>query len=205
MCRNIDDGEKKNAILPKDMREELFKNLDTLKFLSAPLAGLHDHLATLAHGTHIKPTLRMAGEKLKGIASAINDDAGFTNEVFEAMGTETDLTPYAQLVNFYDFPAAAFKPAVHGQFKFTKINIIDKFGQAIHAIDPRRFPGGPPPLYPRVSDFYARNPNQVTRRWLIRSRLRKMARMSSSKWVLILISLPVSIVRLLRETRQTQI
>ncbi|KAH8702269.1 hypothetical protein BGW36DRAFT_458996 [Talaromyces proteolyticus] len=146
---------EQDKILNKAARQELFDNLEKLKFLSAPLAGLHDHLATLAHGSHIKPTLRLAGEKLKGIASAFKEDAGFIDEVLEAMGTETDLTPYAQLVNFYDFPAAAFKPAVHGQFKFTKINIIDKFGQAIHAIDPRWLPGGPPPLYPCISDFYA--------------------------------------------------
>lgn len=40
--------------------------------------------------------------------------------------------------------------------RFTKFNIIDKFGQALVAIDPkpRKGPREHPPLYPAVSDFY---------------------------------------------------
>jgi hypothetical protein len=29
-----------------------------------------------------------------------------------------------------------FKPATHGQFRLTKVNIIAKFGQVVHAVDP---------------------------------------------------------------------
>lgn len=39
-------------------------------------------------------------------------------------------------------------------FRFTKLNIIDKFGQALVAIDPQPRLTGPPPLYPGISDFY---------------------------------------------------
>ncbi|KAF3936838.1 hypothetical protein ABW19_dt0204760 [Dactylella cylindrospora] len=45
-------------------------------------------------------------------------------------------------------------PATHGQFKFTKINIIDKFGQAIHALDNTPYIKGVDPLYPCIGEFY---------------------------------------------------
>ena len=48
-----------------------------------------------------------------------------------------DATPFASLV---DLPAdikkySPFKPVSHGQFRFTKFNIIDKFGQVVAGID----------------------------------------------------------------------
>ena len=52
------------------------------------------------------------------------------------MTDENDLTPFASLV---DMPADLsrhnpFKPCIHGQFRFTKLNIIDKFGQVVQGI-----------------------------------------------------------------------
>jgi hypothetical protein len=143
-----------NKIIPKEKRDQIINELHRLAFLSAPLAGLHDHLLTMVQGTHIKPNIRHAGEKLLPIEAALDPDAGFTRDQFEIMGTETDLTPYGALVQFYNFPHSAFKPVTHGQFKFTKLNIIDKFGQAIHAIDPKWSATGPPPVYPCISEFY---------------------------------------------------
>lgn len=142
-------------ILPPEKRQQLETQLYKLAFLSSPLAGLHDHLLTMVQGTHIKPNIRHAGEKLLPIQAAIDVQAGFGTDQFNFIGTETDLTPYGTLVQFYDSPFSAFKPATHGQFKFTKLNIIDKFGQAIHAIDPRWSVNPPPPIYPCISEFYA--------------------------------------------------
>jgi hypothetical protein len=146
---------ERDNILPEDKRKQLLENLHKLAFLSSPLAGLHDHLLTMVQGTHIKPNVRHSGEKLVAIGAAINVPAGFDKPQFNVIGTETDLTPYGTLVQFYDFPHSAFKPVTHGQFIFKKLNIIDKFGQAIHAIDPRWSPDPPPPMYPCVSEFYA--------------------------------------------------
>lgn len=144
-----------DVILPPEKREQLVTQLYKLAFLSSPLAGLHDHLLTMVQGTHIKPNVRHAGEKLLPIQAAVDVQAGFGADQFTLIGTETDLTPYGTLVQFYEFPFSAFKPATHGQFKFTKLNIIDKFGQAIHAIDPRWSVNPPPPIYPCISEFYA--------------------------------------------------
>ncbi|KAA8903424.1 hypothetical protein FN846DRAFT_55200 [Sphaerosporella brunnea] len=156
-------------ILDPEKRKTLQTQLYRLAFLSAPLAGLHDHLLTMVQGTHIKPNVRHAGEKLLPIEAAINRNAGFKGEQFTIMGTETDLTPYGTLVQFHDYNFSAFKPVTHGQFKFTKLNIVDKFGQAIHAIDPRWSVEGPPSIYPCIGEFYATQalpnskiPNTVT-------------------------------------------
>jgi hypothetical protein len=40
------------------------------------------------------------------------------------------------------------------QHRFTKFNIIDKFGQTLVAIDPKPRVGGPEPIYPCISDYY---------------------------------------------------
>lgn len=41
------------------------------------------------------------------------------------------LTPYANLLSFdkVNYPGVPFKPVTHGQMMFTKLNIVDKFGQ----------------------------------------------------------------------------
>lgn len=154
LFENMPETER-DKILPKDERKQLFENLHRLNFLSSPLAGFHDHLLTMVQGSHVKPNIRHSGEKLLAIDSAINAAAGFGREEFDVIGDETDLTPYGTMVQLYDFDHSAFKPATHGQLIFTKLNIIDKFGQAIHAIDPRWSSDPSPPLYPCLSEFYA--------------------------------------------------
>lgn len=128
--------------------------LDRLKFLSAPFSGLNDHLVTRSQGAHLKPNIRRAGEKLTPLGDAKDISAGFQDEQFRLIDTETDLTPYGSLVR-PDPKYSLFKPATHGQFRITKLNIIDKFGQAIHATDPRWSTTAPPPIYPYISEFHA--------------------------------------------------
>lgn len=147
-----------NIDCTKEICNDILKNLDKLTFLTSPLAGFHDHLLTMAQGTHIKPTVRQSGGKLKAITDATETSAGFLDGQFEIMGTETDLTPYGNLVHIpTDRIDSVFKPVTHGQFKFTKLNIIDKFGQVINAFDPRwdaphRY------LRPCLSEYYAPQP-----------------------------------------------
>ncbi|KAF8443357.1 hypothetical protein BGX38DRAFT_761779 [Terfezia claveryi] len=135
-------------------RALLETELGRLKFLSAPFSGLHDHLVTRSQGAHLKPNIRRAGEKLTPLGDAKDGSAGFGDEQFRLIDTETDLTPYGSLVR-PDSKHSLFKPATHGQFRITKLNIIDKFGQAIHATDPRWSVTLPPPIYPYISEYYA--------------------------------------------------
>lgn len=142
--------------LKPEQREELSKAVKSLPFLSAPLSGLTDGLLTLAPGTHIKPVnkeIGSDGERFTAIESALHEDAGFTKANLEMIYGNSALTPYAAMAAFTkdDCP---FKPVTHGQFRFRKLNIIDKFGQTLVGIDPQPRKEGPPPMYPCISDFF---------------------------------------------------
>ncbi|KAI5836921.1 hypothetical protein DFP73DRAFT_620663 [Morchella snyderi] len=109
----------------------------------------------LNKGTHIKPLVRRPKAAPTPLAEAVKAVAriGFTPAMMSQIGKNTDSTPYGSLVQFLGSTHCAFKPVTHGQMRFTKLNIIDRFGQAISAIDPSL--QKPPPLYPAISDFYA--------------------------------------------------
>lgn len=141
-----------------DRRDELVAGLSALSTISAPLAGFTDHLLTRVQGGHIKPNQRPLGQKVQPMQAAWEptaDSIGIGKDQLVMVDTETDLTPYGSLVEYLPPDFSPFKPCTHGQFHFTKLNIIDKFGQAIHAIDPTPSPSGPPPMYPCISEFYA--------------------------------------------------
>ncbi|KXH28815.1 hypothetical protein CSIM01_03465 [Colletotrichum simmondsii] len=132
-----------NEILPEKDRDLLLNSVRQLPYLSAPLTGLTDHLLTRLHGTHVKPNNRPANalstESVPIAAAVPNDPQKIAN--FEAWDLkliegESDLTPYGSSVELSGSPFAAFKPVTHGQFFIKKLNIIDKFGQVIHAVDP---------------------------------------------------------------------
>ncbi|KAK6349289.1 hypothetical protein TWF730_010039 [Orbilia blumenaviensis] len=135
--------------------EEFIKNkLRQLGFISGPLAGFSSHLVTLEQGNHVKPILKVpeTGE-LKVVHEAVREDAGLSEELLALIGIESDVTPYGTSKKPPSNNASLFKPVAHGQFKFTKLNIIDKFGQAITAIDPR--PSKTPhKVWPCISDWY---------------------------------------------------
>jgi hypothetical protein len=143
--------------LSPDQIQDVKDNLQQLAFLSAPLSGFTDHLLTRVQGNHIKPCVRDADAVTPFKAAiAVGQDIGFQKPQLSMMGLETALVPYGTLVSYLNNGSCPFKPATHGQFRFTALNIIDKFGQAIHAIDPTPTPDtqGPPPLYPCISEYY---------------------------------------------------
>lgn len=142
---------------PED-RAELQRDLHKLAFLSAPLAGLTAHLTTVLQGSHIKPNLRDgATGQVHPVEEAMRPDAGFDKEHLARIGIETDSTPFGtEKQRALKAEEPLFKPATHGQFRFRRLNIIDKFGQAIHAIDPAL---GPPEkrqkVWPCIGEWYA--------------------------------------------------
>ncbi|KAK6948488.1 hypothetical protein Daesc_010255 [Daldinia eschscholtzii] len=159
--------------LSKEERENLRANVSKLSYLSLPLSGFTNGVVTLAEGSHIKPENKIveAGvESSTAIAAAVNEAAGLNKANIELIQGESALTPYVALANFLDSEYCPFKPVTHGQFRyvidtslygplltfsrFRKLNIIDKFGQALVPIDQNPRVDGPPPLYPCISDFY---------------------------------------------------
>ena len=139
--------------------KKLKKDIYLLPYLSHPLSGLTDHLVTRVQGTHIKSTQRPPGEKLTAMPAAIAASSviGLGSDEILLQDTETHVTPYGRSVQALSTKTAlqhpAFKPVTHGQLRFTKLNIIDKFGQAISGIDPTPAVS-PPRIAPALADFY---------------------------------------------------
>ncbi|XXG96346.1 hypothetical protein Hte_002628 [Hypoxylon texense] len=145
--------------LEKGERKELLDNIDSLSYLSCPLSGLTEGLLTLSMGTHIKPEnkeLTKNGETIVAVKAAQFSNVGLTKDRLELIKGKSDFTPFAAMTNFTNAAYCPFKPVTHGQMAFRKLNIIDKFGQAIVGIDPQPQPHNrpPPPLFPCISDFY---------------------------------------------------
>lgn len=128
-----DTPSSKLSDLPNaDRLDYLQRELYQLAFLSSPLDGFTAHLTTLNQGSHVKPILRQMEKNeliYTPVPEAVRDDVGLNKTRMRRIENETDLTPYWTA----EKPAtnhALFKPVTHGQFKFTKLNIIDKFGRS---------------------------------------------------------------------------
>ncbi|KAI3333392.1 hypothetical protein F4824DRAFT_250087 [Ustulina deusta] len=146
-----------DGCLKQPERDNLLKNISQLSYLSSPLSGFTGGLVTMAEGSHIKPENKIVisgAESSSAIMAAVNEPAGFTASNIELIQGQSAATPYAATVNFQDTEWCPFKPVTHGQFRFRKLNIIDKFGQCLVPIDQNPRVDGPPPLYPCISDFY---------------------------------------------------
>ncbi|KAI0536512.1 hypothetical protein GGR58DRAFT_528188 [Xylaria digitata] len=146
-----------DGYLQESERDNLRENISQLSYLSSPLSGFTSGMVTMAEGSHIKPENKIVSsgiESSSAIAAAVNEPAGFTASNIELIQGQSASTPYAATVNFQDTRWCPFKPVMHGQFRFRKLNIIDKFGQCLVPIDQNPRVDGPPPLYPCISDFY---------------------------------------------------
>ncbi|OCL06350.1 hypothetical protein AOQ84DRAFT_432639 [Glonium stellatum] len=146
-----------NPIIDREERDKLLANVRRLSFLSAPMSGLTDHLLTLARGTHIKPTVRATGKFPQAISEAVDSNNVYSKERIGRMDLESDPTPYGMQIyvrSTGDNTPSPFKPVTHGQLRFTKLNIIDKFGQAIHALQPTASAIITDRITPCVSEFY---------------------------------------------------
>lgn len=126
--------------LTPQQRSDLLSNIGNLKFASADLSGLTANLLTLFEGSHVQPNLRIPGQP-DGVALAPAVTAGLpigiTQVDMGTIGGETAQTPYGNLVDFSQATSQPFKGVTHGQLYFTKMNIVDKFGQVISGIDPQ--------------------------------------------------------------------
>ncbi|KAK3336423.1 hypothetical protein B0T19DRAFT_38548 [Cercophora scortea] len=135
-----------------EMKQELEAGFNSLAFLSTPLSGFVDHLTTRFQGSHVKPSATLpTGRQTMDDALQASKAGGFTAGSLNFIGDETALTPYGTLVNALK-GSSMFKPATHGQFRMIKLNIVDKFGQVVHAINPSVPPNEAKPLYPCISE-----------------------------------------------------
>ncbi|OIW33118.1 hypothetical protein CONLIGDRAFT_163056 [Coniochaeta ligniaria NRRL 30616] len=133
-------------------------NYYKLPFLSSTMTGLSPHLTTRIAGAHIKPTQRPQGETVAATSAAVDASSiiGMNDDILgNVIGQETGLTPYGAAVQLdQGQEASPFKPATHGQFRFTEVNVVDKFGRAICVLDPSPYRTGRIHVAPCLSDIY---------------------------------------------------
>ena len=152
-----------NEMLDEQTRNDLLVDVRSLDYLSTPMVGFTDQLITRFQGTHFAPLRRGDGGQItidpeaKSVAS---DRIGMTDQDFLDMDLAGTTTPFASLTDLPADPSkvSPFKPCTHGQFRFTKLNIMDKFGQVVNGIRTSFDLEGntsQTPLFPCLGDSYS--------------------------------------------------
>ncbi|KAF5252237.1 hypothetical protein FANTH_2793 [Fusarium anthophilum] len=104
--------------------------MEGIPSLACRLDGFQDQLVTLISGTaHVRPTLPDGTAVPEAVAAG--KAAGFTSDTLEMIRNYCDPLPYGDGVD----PEAVFIPVTHGQVKFNKFNVIDKFGRGVEVVD----------------------------------------------------------------------
>ncbi|KAK6505089.1 hypothetical protein TWF481_007011 [Arthrobotrys musiformis] len=116
-------------ILPPDQRAKLYAKLKDVPSLSCRLDGFSDQLVTLLSGTsHLQPTLPDGSVMPEALAAAV--EIGFTEETLGLVKDQCDPIPYDANIDH----EAVFIPVTHGQLRFKKLNLIDKFGRGVEIV-----------------------------------------------------------------------
>ena len=137
---NPDDLQNEFGISKAD-QQNLIDLLTSGKFVTAPLTAITNSLLTLLEGAHLKPLVRLPHADPVALPQAVDSfgqvcpDGVSATAVLQQIDDQGDLTPFASSIalNSKFYP---LKPVQHGQVQFIKLNIIDKFGQAVHLVDP---------------------------------------------------------------------
>ena len=162
---NPDDQLGPNGKDPMTAAEkvELLNAARTLDFSATLMSGLTDQITTQMQGSHVTPLMMTSnGLDVVSDASGIGTEIGLTKEDFLAMQGQMAVTPFASLVDIPADPTkySPFKPCIHGQFRFTKLNIVDKFGQVIRGVQEmsdvlQSIGPTPTPLFPCLGESYS--------------------------------------------------
>lgn len=150
-----------DLILSPKEREELLADVANLTYFSATMDGFTDQLLTRKRGTHLQPNnvSDQGSREALDEAQKVGGDIGLgTDETIAQMDFTTPYTPFASLTPIPADPTkySPFKPCTHGQFRFTKLLVVDKFGQVITPINVFK-PSIQNPIYPCPSDPYSLN------------------------------------------------
>ncbi|KAK4083812.1 uncharacterized protein Triagg1_1474 [Trichoderma aggressivum f. europaeum] len=145
---------------PKDLEKQIseedqakvIKLVSELEFFSAPLSGIREHMLTLMKGSHVG---------LSPYDPLALGELGMSEDLVMDISEAAELAPYGKthrLPTGYIF--CPFKPVTHGQFRFTRLDIVDKFGQVVNAVEPADLDLGQPAtaLYPCLSPLFFCDP-----------------------------------------------
>ncbi|KAF9767181.1 hypothetical protein IL306_000309 [Fusarium sp. DS 682] len=138
-------------------RASLLSAAGNLQYLSAPLAGLTDQLLTLCHGHYPCPDPS---------DQSVLDIMGVEKSTLSQLTILHNTAPYGSSTHIdpaYRSAFSPFKPVVHGQARFKRLTLIDKFGQVVVVVGPKGpdDPNAQAPvewptaLYPCISPYLA--------------------------------------------------
>ena len=120
--------------LSPELQATILQNAAALPYLSTPMGGFIDHLLTLRHGHYPRPNTKDAA-----VITALGlDDAAYVDVLAQLDASHT-VAPYGSATRLspgYTQHFSPFKPVTHGQARFTKLTIVDKFGQVVVGIQP---------------------------------------------------------------------
>lgn len=124
-----------------EMERQLLSIIAEMDFVSAPLTAVTNSLLTVREGSHLKPLVRLprstpvAIRQAVGVFDKICPQTLDPSEVLQLIDDQGDVTPFASSVPL-SREFHPLKPVQHGQLQFIKLNIVDKFGQVVHIVDP---------------------------------------------------------------------
>ena len=142
--------EKQDDEEQKLRRKKLLERAEDLEYFSSSLVGLADHLLTRSRGHHPNPNPNDA---------ELQDMLGISNDMMNLLAEDPstrETAPYGlstPLPPSYTASFNPFKPVTHGQARFVKFGIVDKFGQVVSGLSLN--PNGDGALYPNVSPSLA--------------------------------------------------
>lgn len=128
----------------------LVEQVGVVEYFSTPLVGIRHHLQTLVQGTHVRPDEE----------DQVARDVGLSPADLAHLNQFSSKAPYGRLAQVRGeiITKDPFKPVTHGQFIFTKLTIVDKFGQIVSCIEPATFERPRSALYPCVSPNFFCDP-----------------------------------------------
>ncbi|UKZ52620.1 hypothetical protein TrVGV298_006401 [Trichoderma virens] len=138
-------------------KDEILDKVSSIEYFSSPLSGLTDNLLTLRLGHHHRPTAASCSGD-----SVITNILGLKPDILKKIeGLAPELAPYGASATavsppeYWDNDATPFKPVMHGQARFTRLVVVDKFGQIVSGIRPTEYgdnsKGESSALYPCLS------------------------------------------------------
>lgn len=142
--------EDRDKLISKDDQEKVLKQVAGLEFFSAPLNGIREHMLTLVRDGHVglMPKDPLASQ-----------DLGMDEQLIINVSETSQLAPYGRTHRLpAEYAACPFKPVTHGQFRFTRLDIVDKFGQVVNAVEPADLSKPATTLYPCLSSKFFCDP-----------------------------------------------
>ncbi|PPJ57975.1 hypothetical protein CBER1_09404 [Cercospora berteroae] len=147
-----------NAALPQADREKLLSSVDDLDYLSATLSGIMQQLVGRVQGTHVVPVGMGGHADSHGVvdhaALKLGSEIGLSQQDFESLGDIMKLTPKPSEQALDE--KSLTLGCTHGQLRFSKFSIVDRWGQVVQGVRRKTVPVDPgesTARHPRTSLF----------------------------------------------------